>query len=93
MLARTWLHVVQVRLLMLLLGSAQWRLFPLSVQLLSSEHAGMLVSLPQPPVHIPVTIAPMEVSSDPMRWCCQRLHKHAIMPPCHMGCTNHYEEE
>ena len=48
---------------MLLLGSKQWRLFPLSVQLLSSANAGLLVGLPQPPPHIPVTIAAIEVGA------------------------------
>ena len=51
---------------MLLLGSKQWRLFPLSVQLLSSAKAGLLVGLPQPPPHMPVTVAPVEVACLPV---------------------------
>ena len=53
--------VMQVRLLMLLLNSAQWRLFPLSVQVLFSGNAGLLVGVPDPPPHVSVSIASLEV--------------------------------
>lgn len=56
------LVVVQLRLLILLLNSEQWRYFPLSVQFLSSEYAPLLCGLPQLPDHVPVTFAPAEVT-------------------------------
>jgi hypothetical protein len=81
------LRAVQVRLLMLLLGSAQWRLFPLSVQLLSSGHGGLLVGLPQPPAHIPVTIAPIEVLTRPHALVVKSLLcMQACGPPSHLLC-------
>ena len=55
------LVVVQLRLLILLLNSEQWRYFPLSVQFLSSEYAPLLCGLPPLPHHVPVTFAPPEV--------------------------------
>jgi len=56
---------MQLRLLMLLLGSEQWRYFPLTLQFLSSEFAPLLHGLPLPPPHVCITFAPPEVPT-----CC-----------------------
>lgn len=58
--------LVQLRLLMLLLGSEQWRYFPLAMQFLSSEFAPLLHGLPLPPSHVSITIAPPEVPPYPV---------------------------
>ena len=69
-----------MRLLMLLLNSAQWRLFPLSVQLLSSGNAGLLVGVPDPPPHVAVSIVPMEVPSPTHTSYCAALRCHPDPP-------------
>lgn len=53
--------LLQVRLLMLLLNSQHWRYFPLTVQVLSTEHSQLLHGVAPPPDHINIHYGPAEV--------------------------------
>ena len=46
---------------MLLLNSQHWRYFPLTVQVLSTEHSKLLHGVSPPPDHISIHYGPAEV--------------------------------
>jgi hypothetical protein len=52
----------KVAVLMELLNSDPWKYFPLSVQFLTSEFAAMRGQVGEPPTHMDVIVAPIEVS-------------------------------
>lgn len=52
---------VQIRLLMLLLNSEQWRYFPLTVQVLSTDFSKLLHGVDSPPDHVGILYGPAEV--------------------------------
>ena len=52
---------VQIRLLMLLLNSEQWRYFPLTVQVLSTDFSKLLHGVDSPPDHVSILYGPAEV--------------------------------
>lgn len=61
-----FLHL-QVRLLFEMLNVDPWCYYPLTVQLLSTSYAPLRNKCLQPPAHVAVTIAPMEVYSQQYR--------------------------
>ena len=52
---------MQIRLLMLLLNSEQWRYFPLTVQVLSTDFSKLLHGVNSPPDHVSILYGPAEV--------------------------------
>ena len=52
---------VQIKLLMLLLNSQQWRYFPLTVQVLSTDFSKLLHGVDSPPDHVSILYGPAEV--------------------------------
>jgi len=53
--------LVQIRLLMEMVNVPPWSYYPLTLQILSSEYLPLRLKCPDPPSHIAVNVAPLEV--------------------------------